>query len=252
MNILTKVILMAAAAPSLLQAQAPTEVKLRTLGFDEWSGQYQTLDDKGNLLHAIHISRLDVNSRFCLDAPVRITFDSKEGRVLKNAGWYEWNPVRKRWFKIALPKYIAHKDKAAGGLYCIEVRCPGIYGIFFRPVAQQQGIVFKAPLFHRITRLEVMQESPGISLVLTPERPERAIHLPTNDVSYSTKIVAVLVNPDGDTCQLSGLMLGGLCATEKIRDGSKKHRVNLTRSMVTGLRTEANDLSTEQVTYKPR
>lgn len=231
---------------TILSAQDTIESTLRTVDFEEWNNNYNTVDEKGKLLHVVHISELTVNSKWCLQVPVRITFNSNEGRILKNAGWYEWHPVRRCWMRIALPKYIAHADKASGGDYIIDVNCPGVYGLFFLPGSTSTGISFKAPALHRIRQLKIMQEYPGLSIVYHPEDPTRSVFVPTKNVTYSTQVSAEIETPKGEIYSIPATCLGGLMDMDELKVKNKSPVVHIGRGKESSLSIDTKQVESTE------
>lgn len=231
-----------------LTAQDTIERQLRTVDFEEWNHKYSTVDEKGKLLHAVHISELTVNSKWCLNVPVRIAFNSSEGRILKDAGWYEWNPVRRCWMRIAVPNYSAHRDKAPGGEYIIDVNCPGVYGLFFLSSPSSAGVSFKAPGLHRIRQLKIVQERPGLSIVYCPERSSRSVFVPTKALTYSTQVSAEIESPKGDIYSVQATCLGGLMDMDELKAKNKSPVVYIGRGKASRLPTDTKAVqSTESV-----
>ena len=226
------------AAVSYTTAQPHPEARMRTVPFEEWSANYPTVDDKGKLLNAVHISELQVDSKWCLPKPIRLSFDSKEGKVWRNAGWYVWHPVRKYWMKTGMPGYSSYKDGAKGGMYSVGVTCPGVYGLFYSPPAGTEGVCFKAPLFHRIKSLSLRQEHPGIAVAYVPEEPLPSIHVPTDGLGFSAQVEAVLVAPDGKEYAVNPRCLGSM--TDLPDEGKAKKRI------VVALRKSPVKASTEE------
>jgi len=243
--------LMIVGLNTLLKAQGTPDIRLRSMNFEEWSKRFVTVDDKGRLLHALHISELKVDSKWCLEKPVRITFNSKEGRILKNAGWFEWHPVRNCWMKTDVPRYIAHKDKSSGGDYIIDVNCPGVYGLFFLSNPGTEGLAFKAPVFHRIKQLQIRQEAPGICVQYSPENPTRTVCIPTSSYTYSTKVSAVIETASGETYAIPETCLGGMIDIGEMEGKNKRHIVNLGRNEFSHLFTKrkSNDPVETELTH---
>lgn len=221
------IITMLIGMPILLHAQNEPQIRLRSLDFEEWKKHYTTLDEKGKLLHAVHISELEVDSKWCLDEPVKIAFNSSAGRALKNAGWYEWHPIRKCWVKKAVPKYSAYGNKNDGGEYSTDVNCPGVYGLFYIPGSKGKGIVFKAPAFHKIRQLSIHQDQPGISVVYRPENPSRSLFVPSKELSYSATISAEMEGPSGEVYVISESLLGGICDVDELKTAMNNPTVRL-------------------------